>query len=85
MNFVVCDTRVDVSLNFLVTKYLSFVIMSATTSLQILVLSIFLLASFFGVEGKIPDSCKKYECPSYDVTEVGKDYEIRRYNSPVWI
>ncbi|ESW25381.1 hypothetical protein PHAVU_003G030800 [Phaseolus vulgaris] len=59
--------------------------MSATTFFQFLVLSSFILASFFGVEGKIPDACKKYECPSYEVTEVGKDYEIRRYDSPVWI
>jgi len=58
--------------------------MTATT-LQFLVLTTFIVATFFSVEGKIPESCKKYECPTYNVTEMGKDYEIRSYNSPVWI
>ncbi|WVZ09540.1 hypothetical protein V8G54_014070 [Vigna mungo] len=58
--------------------------MSATT-FQFLVLWSFILAPFLSVEGKIPESCKKNECPTYDVTEMGKDYEIRSYNSPVWI
>ncbi|CAJ1932413.1 unnamed protein product [Sphenostylis stenocarpa] len=59
--------------------------MSASTTIQFLSVSFLLLVSFWGVEGKIPPSCKKFECPSYDVTKEGNDYEIRRYNSPVFI
>lgn len=29
--------------------------------------------------------CKRIECPNYDVIEAGNGYEIRRYNSSVWI
>lgn len=32
-----------------------------------------------------PPTCKKIECPNYDVIESGKDYEIRRYDSPMWM
>nr|AFK46880.1 unknown [Lotus japonicus] len=35
--------------------------------------------------GSIPPTCKRIECPSYDVIQVGNGYEIRRYNSTVWI
>jgi len=58
--------------------------MTATT-FQFLILTSFILAPLLSVEGKIPESCKKYECPTFNVTEMGKDYEIRSYDSPVWI
>ncbi|XP_057515637.1 uncharacterized protein LOC130797168 [Amaranthus tricolor] len=32
-----------------------------------------------------PPSCNRIECPNYDVIEIGNGYEIRRYNSPIWI
>ncbi|XP_015954042.1 uncharacterized protein LOC107478419 [Arachis duranensis] len=32
-----------------------------------------------------PPTCKRIECPAYDVVHVGNGYEIRRYNSTVWI
>ncbi|MED6150320.1 hypothetical protein PIB30_071205 [Stylosanthes scabra] len=33
----------------------------------------------------IPPTCNRIECPAYDVVHVGNGYEIRRYNSTVWI
>ncbi|KAG2676259.1 hypothetical protein I3760_12G044600 [Carya illinoinensis] len=35
--------------------------------------------------GKSPPSCSSIECPSYDVIHVGNGFEIRRYNSTVWM
>ncbi|XP_027355191.1 heme-binding protein 2-like [Abrus precatorius] len=35
--------------------------------------------------GTVPPTCKRIECPSYDVIQVGNGYEIRRYDSSVWI
>ncbi|CAI9088933.1 OLC1v1023393C1 [Oldenlandia corymbosa var. corymbosa] len=35
--------------------------------------------------GKFPPSCTRIECPSYDVIHSGKGFEIRRYDSPVWM
>nr|GME06341.1 heme-binding protein 2 [Ipomoea batatas] len=35
--------------------------------------------------GLFPPSCKRIECPTYDLIEAGKDYEIRRYNSSMWM
>ncbi|XP_047179991.1 heme-binding protein 2-like [Vigna umbellata] len=35
--------------------------------------------------GALPPTCQRIECPSYDLIQVGNGYEIRRYNSPVWI
>ncbi|XP_059661368.1 uncharacterized protein LOC132307579 [Cornus florida] len=32
-----------------------------------------------------PPSCSRIECPGYDVIHAGDGYEIRRYNSPVWM
>uniref|UniRef100_A0A7N0TPU9 SOUL heme-binding protein n=1 Tax=Kalanchoe fedtschenkoi TaxID=63787 RepID=A0A7N0TPU9_KALFE len=32
-----------------------------------------------------PPPCSRIECPSYDLIGSGKGYEIRRYNSTVWI
>uniref|UniRef100_A0A2P2MH10 Heme-binding protein 2 n=2 Tax=Rhizophora mucronata TaxID=61149 RepID=A0A2P2MH10_RHIMU len=34
--------------------------------------------------GMYPPTCKRIECPAFDVIEVGNGYEIRRYNSTVW-
>ncbi|KAL2327097.1 hypothetical protein Fmac_020524 [Flemingia macrophylla] len=38
-----------------------------------------------GNAGAVPPTCMRIECPSYEVIQVGNGYEIRRYNSPVWI
>ncbi|KAL0808105.1 hypothetical protein Bca101_100597 [Brassica carinata] len=35
--------------------------------------------------GKFPPSCKRIECPSYELVNSGNGYEIRRYNTTVWI
>lgn len=35
--------------------------------------------------GISPPSCSRIECPSYDVIHVGNGFEIRRYNSTVWM
>ncbi|KAF6169954.1 hypothetical protein GIB67_034346 [Kingdonia uniflora] len=32
-----------------------------------------------------PTSCTRIECPSYDLVHVGNGFEIRRYNSTVWM
>lgn len=32
-----------------------------------------------------PPTCSSIECPSYDVISVGDGFEIRRYNSTVWM
>ncbi|XP_055823659.1 uncharacterized protein LOC129892132 [Solanum dulcamara] len=32
-----------------------------------------------------PPTCQRIECPNYDLIESGKDYEIRLYNSPMWM
>ncbi|CAI0396854.1 unnamed protein product [Linum tenue] len=38
-----------------------------------------------GVVAEFPPSCNRIECPGYSVVESGNGYEIRRYNSSVWI
>ncbi|CAM8877109.1 unnamed protein product [Rhodiola kirilowii] len=38
-----------------------------------------------GGAGLFPPSCNRIECPSYDLVSSGNGYEIRRYNSAVWI
>ncbi|CAF2065565.1 heme-binding protein 2 [Brassica napus] len=35
--------------------------------------------------GKFPPSCNRIECPSYELVNSGNGYEIRRYNTTVWI
>lgn len=35
--------------------------------------------------GVFPPTCDRIECPSFDVVHVGDGYEIRRYNSTVWM
>ncbi|XP_055824797.1 uncharacterized protein LOC129893310 [Solanum dulcamara] len=32
-----------------------------------------------------PPPCQSKECPNYELIESGKDYEIRRYNSLMWM
>ncbi|XP_047162865.1 uncharacterized protein LOC124832650 [Vigna umbellata] len=60
--------------------------MASTSKFQFSVLiSLLLVLFFWSVEGKLPQSCKKYECPTYNVVEAGNGYEIRKYDSPVWI
>ncbi|KAK7405378.1 hypothetical protein VNO78_06631 [Psophocarpus tetragonolobus] len=59
--------------------------MVVSSTCHFLVLLSLLVVLFLGVEGKIPEACQRYECPSYTVTETGNDYEIRSYDSPVWI
>ncbi|XP_047336411.1 heme-binding protein 2-like [Impatiens glandulifera] len=38
-----------------------------------------------GTAVKTPPSCSRIECPVYDVIDAGKDYEIRLYNSSMWM
>ncbi|XP_057812273.1 uncharacterized protein LOC131026425 [Salvia miltiorrhiza] len=38
-----------------------------------------------GGVGEFPASCESIECPSYDVIGSGNGFEIRRYNSSMWI
>lgn len=69
--------------------------MVATTMMTLkvsVVLSLLSVVSVLGVMsdknvnvGRIPPTCNRIECPAYDVLEVGNGYEIRRYNSTVWI
>lgn len=35
--------------------------------------------------GFYPPTCNRIECPNYDLIQSGKDYEIRRYNSSMWM
>ncbi|XP_020595898.1 heme-binding protein 2-like [Phalaenopsis equestris] len=35
--------------------------------------------------GVFPPTCKRIECPGFDVIDEGDGYEIRRYNSTPWI
>ncbi|KAJ4842398.1 hypothetical protein Tsubulata_000949 [Turnera subulata] len=35
--------------------------------------------------GIFPPTCNRIECPMFDVIQVGNGYEIRRYNSSVWM
>lgn len=35
--------------------------------------------------GISPPTCSRIECPSYDVIHVGDGYEVRRFNSTVWV
>ncbi|KAG5050581.1 hypothetical protein JHK87_002779 [Glycine soja] len=63
-----------------------------TTCKLSLLLSLLSVSLLLGVRsdtlqnvGAIAPTCKRIECPSYDVIHVGNGYEIRRYNSPVWI
>ncbi|XP_020231155.1 heme-binding protein 2 [Cajanus cajan] len=59
--------------------------MASTYTFRFSVLLSLLLVSLLGVKAEVPQACSNYECPTYDVIEVKKDYEIRRYNSTVWI
>lgn len=34
---------------------------------------------------RFPPSCKRIECPGYDLIHQGNGYEIRRYNSSLWM
>ncbi|XP_028755348.1 heme-binding protein 2-like [Neltuma alba] len=57
-----------------------------TTTLTKLKLSLLLVLLFASVSSfaKVPPTCKRIECPSYDVIYAGNGYEIRHYNSTVW-
>ena len=61
----------------------------AVTTTTTLKLSLFLTLISVSLSGilsyDIPPTCKRIECPNYDVIEAGNGYEIRRYNSSVWI
>lgn len=35
--------------------------------------------------GFYPPTCNRIECPNYELIDSGKDYEIRRYSSPMWM
>ncbi|XP_027915140.1 heme-binding protein 2-like [Vigna unguiculata] len=45
----------------------------------------FIVAHALYVNWNLPQSCKQNECPTYTVVEAGNGYEIRKYDSPVWI
>ncbi|XP_010916749.1 uncharacterized protein [Elaeis guineensis] len=36
-------------------------------------------------QGIFPPTCARVECPTFDVIDKGNAYEIRRYNSTVWM
>ncbi|OIW06047.1 hypothetical protein TanjilG_29803 [Lupinus angustifolius] len=55
------------------------------STLKVSVLLCVLSVSVLGVFSDIPPPCNRIECPIYDTIEVGNGYEIRRYNSAVWI
>ncbi|KAK4387210.1 hypothetical protein Sango_2591600 [Sesamum angolense] len=38
-----------------------------------------------GPVGVFPPTCNRIECPSYDVVHTGNGFEIRRYNSSMWM
>ncbi|PIN03690.1 hypothetical protein CDL12_23781 [Handroanthus impetiginosus] len=38
-----------------------------------------------GPVGIFPPTCNRIECPSYDVVQTGNGFEIRRYNSSMWV
>lgn len=38
-----------------------------------------------GTVNPLTTICSKIECPNFDVINVGDGYEIRRYNSAVWM
>lgn len=38
-----------------------------------------------GHVGKFPPSCNRIECPNYELVHAGNGYEIRRYDTTVWI
>ncbi|XP_061358150.1 uncharacterized protein LOC133302398 [Gastrolobium bilobum] len=67
--------------------------MAAIITFKLSLLLSLLSVSFFGVSsdtilqnaGTIPPTCKRIECPTYDVIQISNGYEIRRYNSTVWI
>ncbi|KAJ4796950.1 Heme-binding protein 2 [Rhynchospora pubera] len=44
----------------------------------------FLVASTCALKS-VPPTCKRIECPSYDVVDQGNGFEIRRYNSTEWM
>lgn len=38
-----------------------------------------------GPVGVFPPTCNRIECPTYDVVHTGNGFEIRRYNSSMWM
>ncbi|MQL41400.1 heme-binding protein, partial [Escherichia coli] len=62
--------------------------MKVSVSVVLSLLSVSVLGSVWSDNknvGTIPPTCKRIECPSHDIIEVGNGYQIRRYNSTVWI
>lgn len=60
--------------------------MAATNTFNLSLFLTFLSVSLFSFcVAKTPPTCNRIECPSYDVLQEGNGFEIRRYNSPVWI
>ncbi|GAB2293170.1 hypothetical protein Dimus_027378 [Dionaea muscipula] len=52
---------------------------------QGLALLLYVLLLVGAVAAAVVGPCSRIECPSYDVVEQGNGYEIRRYDSSVWI
>ncbi|XP_065861640.1 uncharacterized protein [Euphorbia lathyris] len=53
--------------------------------LAIVVCSVLSTANLGFWDNSKPPTCNRIECPSYEVVEAGDGYEIRRYNSTLWI
>ncbi|KAK8955652.1 hypothetical protein KSP40_PGU020515 [Platanthera guangdongensis] len=51
----------------------------------VLSLSTLGLSSPSSAVGIFPPTCKRIECPAFDVIDKGNGYEIRRYNSTPWV
>ncbi|XP_028755372.1 heme-binding protein 2-like [Neltuma alba] len=58
--------------------------MAATLSKLKLSLLLSLLLTSVSSLAKVPLTCKRIECPSYEVIHQGNGFEIRRYNSTAW-
>ncbi|XP_058721858.1 uncharacterized protein LOC131593421 [Vicia villosa] len=54
---------------------------AVTTTLKLSLFFTFISVSL----SAIPPTCNRIECPNYDLIQAGNGYEIRRYNSSLWI
>eukprot|EP00262_Sarcandra_glabra_P000295 TRINITY_DN1034_c0_g1_i1.p1 TRINITY_DN1034_c0_g1~~TRINITY_DN1034_c0_g1_i1.p1 ORF type:complete len:232 (+),score=16.75 TRINITY_DN1034_c0_g1_i1:113-808(+) len=58
---------------------------SSTSYLFLLLVSIFALCGDGISVVEFPPTCNSIECPKFDVIHAGNDFEIRRFNSTVWM
>ncbi|GAU50892.1 hypothetical protein TSUD_368720 [Trifolium subterraneum] len=59
--------------------------MATTTTLKLSLFLTIISVSISGILSVFPPTCERIECPTYQVIQSGNGYEIRRYNSSVWI